>query len=109
MLPRRIDSLAAAVPSDACLTRGHQIGLRLDRLPTAVPVKRDPEIHQDVRAELAIQQDEGRRSVEISVHHGVVSLTGLVESYAQKWAIEPRREAHRRRQGPARLSPRAPI
>jgi osmotically-inducible protein OsmY len=52
------------------------------------PQKRDPEIHQDVRAELLIQQDEGRRSVEISVHHGVVSLTGLVESYAQKWAID---------------------
>lgn len=52
------------------------------------PLKRDPEIHQDVRAELWIQQDEGRRSVEISVHHGVVSLTGLVESYAAKWAID---------------------
>ena len=51
------------------------------------PLKRDPEIHQDVRAELWIQEDEGRRSVEISVQHGVVSLTGLVESYAQKWAI----------------------
>jgi osmotically-inducible protein OsmY len=50
--------------------------------------KRDPEIHQDVRAELAIQQDEGGRSVEISVHDGVVSLTGLVESYAQKWTID---------------------
>jgi len=35
-----------------------------------------------------MEQDEGRRSVEISVHHGVVSLTGLVDSYAEKWAIE---------------------
>jgi osmotically-inducible protein OsmY len=51
------------------------------------PLKRDPEIHQDVRAELWIQEDEGGRSVEISVQHGVVSLTGLVESYAQKCAI----------------------
>jgi osmotically-inducible protein OsmY len=51
------------------------------------PLKRDPEIHQDVRAELWIQEDEGWRSVEISVQHGVVSLTGLVESYAQKCAI----------------------
>jgi osmotically-inducible protein OsmY len=50
--------------------------------------KRDPEIHQDVRAELSIQQDDGRSSVEITVHHGVVYLTGLVESYAQKWAID---------------------
>jgi osmotically-inducible protein OsmY len=50
--------------------------------------KRDPEIHQDVRAELSIEQDDGRSSVEIMVHHGVVYLTGLVESYAQKWAID---------------------
>ena len=55
----------------------------------AVPhQKRDPEIHQDVRAELATQQDDGRRSVEITVHQGVVYLTGMVESYAQKWAID---------------------
>lgn len=32
--------------------------------------------------------DQGTRSVEISVHHGVVSLTGLVDSYAAKWAID---------------------
>ena len=70
--------------------------------------KRDPEIHQDVRAELWTQEDEGSRSVEISVHHGVVYLTGLVESYAEKWAIG-RAVRHRRRQGPARLSPRAPL
>ena len=51
--------------------------------------KRDPEIHQDVRAELSMhQQDDGKRSVEITVHRGVVYLTGLVESYAQKWAID---------------------
>jgi osmotically-inducible protein OsmY len=50
--------------------------------------KRDPEIHQDVRAELSIQQNGGGSSVEITVHHGVVYLTGLVESYAQKWAID---------------------
>jgi hypothetical protein len=35
-----------------------------------------------------MEQDEGRRSVEISVRYGVVSLTGLVESYAQKCAID---------------------
>lgn len=50
--------------------------------------KRDPEIHQDVRAELALQQQPGRPSVEITVQRGVVYLTGLVESYAQKWAID---------------------
>jgi osmotically-inducible protein OsmY len=34
-----------------------------------------------------MEQDEGGRSVEISVRYGVVSLTGLVESYARKCAI----------------------
>jgi len=50
--------------------------------------KRDPEIHQDVRAELSSQQDDDNASVEITVHQGVVYMTGLVESYAQKWAID---------------------
>ena len=50
--------------------------------------KRDPEIHHDVRAELSIEQDGGRRSIEVSVRHGVVFLTGLVDSYAEKWAID---------------------
>jgi osmotically-inducible protein OsmY len=48
--------------------------------------KRDPEIHQDVRAEMSMDY-QGTRSVEVSVRHGVVSLTGLVDSYAEKWAI----------------------
>jgi osmotically-inducible protein OsmY len=51
-------------------------------------LRRDAEIHQDVRAELSMEQDEGGRSVEISVCCGVVSLTGLVESYARKCAID---------------------
>lgn len=50
--------------------------------------KRDPEIHQDVRTKLEIQADDGRRSVEITVHQGVVYLTGFVESYAKKRAID---------------------
>ena len=50
--------------------------------------KRDPEIHQDVRTELGIQANDGRRSVEITVHQGVVYLTGFVESYAEKQAID---------------------
>ena len=50
--------------------------------------KRDPEIHRDVRTELAPHQQGGRRSIEITVHRGVVCLTGLVEGDAQKRAIE---------------------
>jgi osmotically-inducible protein OsmY len=49
--------------------------------------RRDAEIHQDVRAELSMEQVEDGRSIEISVRYGVVSLTGLVESYARKCAI----------------------
>lgn len=48
--------------------------------------RRDAEIHQEVRAELSMEQDEGRRSVEITVRQGVVYLTGFVESYAVKRA-----------------------
>jgi osmotically-inducible protein OsmY len=54
---------------------------------TSDRIQRDPESHQDVRAELSLHQDAGRRSIEITVHRGVVVLNGLVESYAQKWAI----------------------
>jgi osmotically-inducible protein OsmY len=50
--------------------------------------KRDAEIHQDVRAELSMEQDGAGQTVEISVRYGVVSLTGLVESYARKCAID---------------------
>jgi osmotically-inducible protein OsmY len=50
--------------------------------------RRDPEIRWDVRAELGIQPNDGRRSVEITVHQGVVYLTGFVESSAQKRAID---------------------
>jgi osmotically-inducible protein OsmY len=50
--------------------------------------KRDPEIHQAVRAELSIEQDGRGRSLDVSVQHGVVSLSGLVDSYAEKWAID---------------------
>ena len=50
--------------------------------------KRDPEIHQDVRAELSTQWDDGNPPIEITVHQGVVHLTGLVESYARKLAID---------------------
>ena len=63
-------------------------GVEIGDEMTVPPQKRDPEIHQNVRAELATHQQDGRRSVEITVHRGVVSLTGLVESNAQKWAID---------------------
>ena len=80
-----VDDSVGAHPRAARSSRGHGIGFNVIAVPHQ---KRDPEIHQDVRAELALHQQVGRRSVEITVHRGVVDLTGLVESYAQKWAIE---------------------
>ena len=35
-----------------------------------------------------MQQDGRRRSVEVSVQNGVVSLNGLVDSFGEKWAID---------------------
>ena len=65
--------------------RGHDIAFNVMAAPYE---KRDPDIHRDVRAGLGIQPDDGRRSVEITVYQGVVHLTGFVESYAAKRAID---------------------
>ena len=49
----------------------------------------DRDIEQAVRAELGVSLDaRGRRLVSVAVQQGVVSLTGFVDSYAQKWAAE---------------------
>lgn len=49
----------------------------------------DSHIHKAVRAELNVSLDAtGRRFVGVAVEHGVVCLTGFVDSYAQKWAAE---------------------
>lgn len=49
----------------------------------------DGHIEQGVRAELNVSLDApSRRFVGVAVEHGVVSLTGFVDSYAQKWAVE---------------------
>lgn len=52
-------------------------------------MKRDRELEQDIRAELAAEQDCTASSlVRISVDRGVVYLSGSADSYARKWAIE---------------------
>lgn len=49
----------------------------------------DSHIQQAVRAEVSVSLDAtGRRFVGVAVEHGVVCLTGFVDSYAQKWAAE---------------------
>jgi osmotically-inducible protein OsmY len=52
-------------------------------------VTQDRDIEQAVRAELGVSLEAtGHRLVSVAVHEGVVSLTGFVDSYAQKWAAE---------------------
>ena len=52
-------------------------------------VRDDLEITRDVLAELAADQDVADQClVEVSVHDGVVQLTGVVGSFAEKCAIE---------------------
>jgi osmotically-inducible protein OsmY len=49
----------------------------------------DSHIEQAVRAELSVSLDAaGRRFVGVAVEHAVVCLTGFVDGYAQKWAVE---------------------
>ena len=49
----------------------------------------DRHIEWAVRAELSVSLDAtGRRFVGVTVEHGTVCLTGFVDSYAQKWAVE---------------------
>ena len=51
--------------------------------------KADRDIEQAVRAELGVSLDaKGHRLVSVAVQAGAVSLTGFVDSYAQKWAAE---------------------
>jgi osmotically-inducible protein OsmY len=50
---------------------------------------RDHEVERDVRAELAVARSlTDYPFVRIAVEDGVVSLTGSVASYSQRWAIE---------------------
>ncbi len=49
----------------------------------------DRHIEQAVWAELIVSLDAtDRRFVGVAVEHGVVCLTGFVDGYAQKWAVE---------------------
>jgi osmotically-inducible protein OsmY len=49
----------------------------------------DSHIERAVWAELSVSLDAtGRRFVGVAVEQGVVCLTGYVDSYAQKWAVE---------------------
>ena len=52
-------------------------------------LKHDHEIHEDIRQELKWDLDvTDERDIQITVDHGVVSLDGQADSFAQRWAIE---------------------
>ncbi|HWZ58932.1 MAG TPA: BON domain-containing protein [Gemmatimonadaceae bacterium] len=52
-------------------------------------LKHDHEIHEDIRQELKWDLDvTDERDIQITVDHGVVSLGGQADSFAQRWAIE---------------------
>ena len=48
----------------------------------------DPDVEQDVRDALETLGLSRRGFVGIAVDHGVVRITGFIDSYAQKWLIE---------------------
>jgi osmotically-inducible protein OsmY len=51
-------------------------------------MRTDDEIRKDVELELKWDVDIDPRDVAVAVHDGVVTLTGFVRSYAQKWQAE---------------------
>ncbi len=54
----------------------------------ATMVTRDVDIQQDILAELAFDPEVKRTDVGIEVDGGVVTLTGTVETYTERWAAE---------------------
>jgi osmotically-inducible protein OsmY len=51
-------------------------------------MKTDDEIRKDVELELKWDVDIDSRDIAVTVRDGVVTLTGFVRSYAQKWQAE---------------------
>ncbi|GAB2927874.1 BON domain-containing protein [Micromonospora polyrhachis] len=60
---------------------------------TATMTRSDEEIQRDVLEELSWDAWVQPNEVGVSVHDGIVTLTGAVDSYAKKWAAE--HSAHR--------------
>lgn len=51
-------------------------------------MKTDMQLHQDVLAELTWDPSIHEKEIGVAVKDGVVTLTGVVESYPEKWAAE---------------------
>ena len=50
------------------------------------PVKTDTELKQDVEAELSFDPAVKSDAIGVAVRDGVVTLTGHLATYAEKWA-----------------------
>jgi osmotically-inducible protein OsmY len=57
-------------------------------LPRGVPMKTDIELRRDIEQELEWEPSVDQRRIGVSVVDGVVTLTGEVSSYAEKWNAE---------------------
>src|SRR6267143_7130838 len=62
-------------------------------MATAVEVRTDPQIQTDVLAELKWEPRVRPNEIGVAVKDGVVTLTGWVDSYTERWAAED--AAHR--------------
>src|SRR3979411_2428105 len=62
-------------------------------MPVATETRTDTQIQSDVLAELKWDSRVLPNEIGVAVKDGVVTLTGLVDSYAKKWAAEE--AAHR--------------
>lgn len=51
-------------------------------------MKSDSELKRDIEAELMWDPDINAADIAVAVKDGVVTLTGFVRSYAQKWEAE---------------------
>ena len=51
-------------------------------------VRSDEDIQRDVLEELAWEAEVQPNEIGVAVNDGIVTLTGLVDSFAKKWAAE---------------------
>ena len=66
----------------------HRQGLRNSQQPREKEMKADSDIKRDVEAELKWDPDIDPTDIAVAVKDGVVTLTGFVRSYTQKWQAE---------------------
>ena len=71
-----------------CGARPIQLERRRLYQPWETEMKSDSDIKRDVEAELKWDPDIDSTDIGVAVKDGVVTLTGFVRSYTQKWQAE---------------------